>query len=451
MSGPMLSPRSFAAGEAPAIVKTGFGRTGMLTLSASVALLAALLAWAALTFISGAVIVQGQTVVRGQPRDLQHLDGGIVTAINVRNGDLVQEGDVLLTLDPAVLQVNLDISTRRLAEALAKQARLTAEQRGAATIDMGAMRQSEAAAHLGAADLDAPARGQAQIMAARAEVLTGQRDQLAEKKLQFDNQAAGLDALIASQEEQLVYLERNIANMEKLAASGLARENPLLDAKRDRAGILGQMASRRSDRASIANSVRDAEIEAAQSERQFHEQVVTDLGDVTAEIGELVLQIVTTRKQLDRVEMRAPVTGIVHEMKATTIGGVIAPGQTVAQIVPVDEGMEFEMQLPARSVENAHPGQAARLRVTALDRLRTPELRGTVSRISPAAIVDERTGQSFYRLHVTVPPEEMARLGDETLIAGMPVEGYLETGMRSALDWLVQPLTNHLNRAFREK
>ncbi len=432
-------------------VRTGFGSSMRLAMLASLALFLVLILWAAQTPISGAAIVEGKTVVRGQPRDLQHLDGGIVTAINVRNGDLVREGEVLMELDPTLLKVNLDIARSRLAEDLAKKARLTAEQRRAGVPDVAAVAAMAEAAHLGQADLTGPVAGQAQIMAARAEVLKGQRDQLTEKTAQFDNQAAGLDAVIASQQEQLGYLDRDIANMEKLAASGLLREGQLLDAKRNRAELLGQIASYRSDRAGIANSVRDAEIGVAQGERQFREQVATDLGEVTAGIGELVLQIVTTRKQLDRVEIRAPVTGIVHELKITTLGGVIPAGQTVGQIVPTGEGMEFEMQLPARSADSAHPGQVARLKLTALDPQRTPELKGTVSRISPTSIMDEQTRQSFYRVEITVPPEELARLGDEILLPGMPVEGFLETGQRSALDWLVQPLANHMRGAFRER
>lgn len=432
-------------------VETGFGRTMTMAMLASGAMLTALIAWSALTMISGAVIVEGQTVVQGQPRDLQHLDGGIVTAINVKNGDMVQEGDVLLTLDPTVLRVNLDIALNRLAEDLAKQARLQAEQRGAASIDADGLKSTDAAAWLGGRDLDGPLRGQAQIMTARAEVLAGQRESLTEKKAQFDKRATGLDALIAALQEQVGYMDRDIANMQQLTDKGLGRESPLLSAKGSRAEILGEIAQYQSERDGIVNSVRDAEIAAAQAEREFHEKVVTDLGDVTAEIGELVLQVVTTTKQLERVEMRAPATGIVHEMKASTIGGVISPGQTVAQIVPTGEGMEFEMQLPARSIESTHPGQTARLRLTAMDQVRTPELRGEVRWISPTSIMDDKTGQSFYRVRVVLPPEELARLGGEKLIAGMPVEGYLETGMRSALDWLVQPLTHHLNRAFREK
>lgn len=444
-----MSTSSPVQGVTP--VKIGFSGSAIAAALLSVALLAGLILWASFTMISGAVIVHGQTIVQGQARDIQHLDGGIVTKINVHNGDLVQEGDVLLELDATLLKVNIDIARTRLAEALAQKARLTAEQLGEKSLDVAAIKASTEASQLGDQDLDAPIRGQTQIMAARAEVLEGQREQLAEKKLQFDNQAAGLDALIASKKDQLTYLERDIANTQRLADSGLARESPLLEAKRDRAEILGQIASYGSDRAGIANSVRDAEIAAAQEERRFHEEVVTDLGEVNTVIGELVLQIVTTQKQLDRVEMRAPVTGIVHEMKVSTIGGVIAPGQTVLQIIPSDEALEFEMQLAAVSIDRVHTGQKARLRFSALDPRRTPDIFGQVSLISPTSITDEKTGQSFYRLRITVPPEQLERLDGQTLVPGMPVEGYLETGLRSAMDYLIQPLANHLDRAFREK
>lgn len=429
-------------------------------------LVAALLGWAAFTPISGAVITSGSAAVTGQNRKLQHLDGGIVSAIHVRNGDRVTAGQVLVELDPTLLQTNLGIARTRLAEALALQARLRAEQdelitpaiaggaAGDGALDLAAIAADAPAAYLGPArgessELGRAVIGQELIRKARAGIRAGQQAQLAERVAQFEGQRTGLDGQIAAQREQLLYIEDDLKSIETLVRQGLAAKTRLLDTQRQKADMQGQLAASLSSRAGIANSITDAKLDLAQTEGAFREQVATDLRDTTGQIEELVQQIVTYRAQLDRVVMRAPVDGIVHEMTVATLGGVITPGETVMEIVPVGEEVEFDLRLAPISVDQVHPGQQARVKFPAYDDKTIPEVFGEVAGLSPSTVEDPRTGESYYRLRLTVPPEELAKL-PEAPVPGMPVEAYLQTGERSALSWFLKPMTDHLGRAFRE-
>jgi len=430
---------------------TGLRRPALIGAIGSLVLLVVLVLWAQFTMIEGAVIAPGQVMVRGLPKQVQNLDGGVVEEIRVANGDVVEAGQVLMRLDPTLLRVNLDIYRNRLAEALARKTRLEAEQLGLQEPDVAALRASGAMRYLAGLSLDRHNKGQRQIMAARAEVLRGKSDQLREKVLQFGNQITGMEGLIASKRDQLGYTERELANMRKLSEQGLARESQVLELERGRADLLGQLASHQADLAGISNSVRDTELEILQTAREFREQVVTELREVSADADELILQIVTTQKQLDRVEMRAPVAGVVHELQVSTVGGVVAPGATVLEIVPLSEGLAFELRLDPRSIDSVHLGQRARVHFSALNSRSTPQVFGTLTGISPTSITDPATGQSFYRLQLSIAPEEMARLGTAQLVPGMPVEAFLDTGERSAMGYLIRPLSDQLARAFREE
>ncbi|AMY71159.1 HlyD family type I secretion periplasmic adaptor subunit [Frigidibacter mobilis] len=451
---PSLSLRSSAR------VRTDLGRPLLLAALGAPLLLIAMVGWAIVTPISGAIITSGQAVAPGQNRKLQHLDGGIVTHIYSRNGDYVSAGQVLVALDPLPLRTNLGILHTRMAEALALQARLLAEQRdltapgSAVPLDMAAIAATPAASYLdpdesGEAELALVVAGQEQIRTARTALRASQSAQLIERVAQMEGQREGLDGLITSTTAQLGFAEEELRNLEALIAKGLTARPRLLEAQAGRANLQGQLARYRSDRAGFANSIRDAQLELARSDSEFRERVATDLRATTGQIEELVQQIVTYRARLERVQLRAPVDGLVHEMTATTLGGVIAPGETVAEIVPVSEGVEFDVRLDPGSIDQVHPGQEARLKFPAFDARTTPEIRGTVAGISPNTIEDERSGTSFYRVRIEVTPAELARL-PEAPVPGMPVEAYLTTGERSALSWLLKPATDHMTRAFRE-
>lgn len=401
--------------------------------------------WASLSVISGAVVASGQAVVHGKPKLIQSLDGGVVAEILVRDGDIVEAGDVLMRLDPTLVEVDLDIAQTQLAAALALRARLVAEQTG---LDAPVFDDPDAS--FGGLDTLAHEQGQRQIFAARAAVRQGQRAQLDEALLQFDNQSDGVRGQIAALHDQIALLDHDLKNMQSLTTKGLARQSQMSEIQRSKSQLAGQLAALEAELARLANARRDARLTTLQAENSFMENVVTDLREVTARIDELMLQIVTRKAQLSRIDIPAPAAGIVHEMQVTTRGGVVPPGGSIASIVPLAEGMDFELQINPRSIDQVHPGQQASLMIASLDPQTTPRLTAHVTSVSPDVIEDKRTGQDFYRVGLAVDPEELARLGTAVLMPGMPVEAYLETGDRSILSYLLHPVTSHLRRALRE-
>ena len=420
-------------------------RIGLGGLMATVALVGALGGWAATTEIGGAVIATGRAVVHGKPQTVQSLDGGIIAEINVRDGDRVTEGAVLVRLDPTLLRINLDSARTRLADALALKARLTAEQLG-----LDAPRFDYPDLPFPPLDTAQFEEGQRKIFTARAEVREGRAEQLAERLDQFENQLTGIRAQIEAKREQLGFLEKDLDSIRVLTEEGLARQSQMTTLQRDRSDLLGQIASLDSDIARVRNEMRDAEIETIQAERNFQEGVVTELREVTATTEELLLEIVTRTAQLDRIEIRAPADGIVHEMQVATLGGVVAPGGTILSVVPQGRGVDFELRVDPRAIDQVHPGQKAQVIFSAFDPRNTPRLMGEVTTVSPDAVTDPKTGQNFFRITLEVPPGELARLGEVNLVPGMPVEAYLETADRTVMRYLMQPLTSQFTRAFRE-
>jgi len=412
----------------------------------TLSLLAIVLLWAQATLINGAVIAPGQVVVVGKPKVVQSLDGGIVEEISVKNGDVVDEGDLMMRLDPTLLKIKLDIARTRLAENLALKARLEAEQLGLENPDF-----TYALLPFEKPKTTRQEEGQRQIFQARQDVMRGRHEQLVEKITQINNQLSGIEGQIAAKQDQLGYVETDLASRRSLSTRGLVRQSEVLELQRAQSEIMGEITGLQTQLAGIKNSIRDAELETLQGERQFKEQVVTDLRDTTTKVEELILEIATTGKQLDRVEVRSPSEGIVHEMEVTTKGGVVAPGGTILQVIPLKEGVAFEVRLEPRYIDAVHVDQKAEAVFPAFDQRSTPRLAASVAHISPTSIVDPATGQSYFRIELHIAADQIALLKGQRLVPGMPVEAFLETGERTVLNYLTRPLMEQIRRAFREK
>ena len=421
------------------------GQSGRLTFTIAAALLLTAALWAVLTPIGGAVVASGTVAIQGKPKTVQHLDGGIVREILVHDGDPVKAGDIMMRLDDTLLAANLEIYLSRLGEAHAQAARLTAE-----AAEAEAIKFPSAPDTLAGRDLSAARAAETAIFEAHAAVITGKRAQLEEKIEQFGNQIQGVDALIAAKREQLGYAEKDIARFQALQDKQLVRESEILTLQSTRADILGQISEHISERARIENSVRDTELEMIQLGRETRERAVTELREATTTIGELTQQIVSTKKQLERIDIRAPVDGFVHDMQIVTVGGVVPPGAIIAQIVAHDGITDFDLHVAPASVDQVYPGQDVRLRFSAFDQRSTPELVGKVNLVSATTLVDKVTGMPYYLVTAHIPPEEFKHLEGKTLVPGMPVEAFISTGSRSAASYLLKPFTDQLARAFRE-
>ena len=431
--------------EPEVILKTSLAATARIGVMASLALLVIGFIWMQSTMIAGAVIASGQAVVSGKPKVVQSLDGGVVAEIFVEDGDVVRAGDVLIKLDATLLLINQDIYRNRLAEVTAREGRLQAEYLGEASIT-----HLPIPPQLEGVGLEGHYTGQQAVFQARRDVLEGLKEQLDERILQFGNQTDGVEGQITSVREQVQYVEQELKSLQALNKEGLARESQVLELQRTQSGLLGQLSQLQSELARIKNSIRDTELEISQSDRTFKEEVVTELREATATRDELILEIITVEKQLERIDIMAPADGIIHEMQVSTVGGVVAPEATIVQIIPQAEGVEFELRIDPKAIDQIFIGQKAKVSFPAFDMRTIPEIFGTLSDVPPSSVTDPTTGQSYYRVGLSVPPEQLAQLGNVDLIPGMPIEAFLETGERSVLSYLTKPLMDQLSRAFRE-
>lgn len=427
------------------VPRTGLKWPGFLAILATILLIGGLFTWSYYTPIAGAVVAGGTVVTDGNTRSVQHIDGGIVSKILVRNGDRVSEGDPLIHLDDTLLKANVAIYRTRLSDALSLRERLRAEQQ---ELDAPALAQSDL---VDKAQLEASQRGQIEIFTARYAMREGRVDQLEERIRQFQNQIVGVEALAESKQDQLALVDKELETAQSLNNRGLTIDSQVIGLQRSRSDLLGQIAEHQSERARIQNSIRDAELEILQVSREFQEQVVSELQEVDNTIQELIQQLVSTDRQLSRTEIRAPDDGIVHELQFFTIGGVVPPGATILQIVPIKEDLIFEVRIDPGSIDQVYIGQAARVRFPAFNARTTPELTAEVSGISPTSITDEASGLSYFRATLDIPPGQLARLGNLELIPGMPVEGLLQTSERSVISYLLRPITEQLVHAFREE
>lgn len=403
--------------------------------------------WFWLASIEGAVVASGSVGVIGKPKTIQHLDGGVVSEIHVDNGDRVTKGDLLIQLDETVLKSNLDIYQNRLRESVSRRDRLVAERDGLQEIDW----EDEIFDRLGFAPLQEFRDGQNKFRLARQSTGRGQVSQLNEKIHQFENQIDGLNALKASKRTQSDLLGGELKSMRALRAEGYASDNRVLTLERQIEDLKGQIAEHDAEISRVRNSIAETEIQISQIGREFDQSVQGELREVELSIKDMEQQIIATQQQLGRVDIRSPVSGIVHELGIFTIGGVVPPGGAVMQIIPQDQKMEFEVNLEPLYIDQVYPGQDARLLFSAFNARTTPEINGKVSKISPNTIVNEEAGMAFYLVNISVSEEELKRLNGQELVPGMPVEVFITTESRSPLNYLVKPLTDNFRRALREE
>lgn len=403
--------------------------------------------WLATASIDGAVISSGTVVVDGERKSIQHADGGVVTAILVENGQRVPKGAELIRLDDTLLAANLRIYEARLVEAIAKQSRLFAEQAGRENIKWDRSLLDE----LDVQHNDRIEAAQARIFRLRLDFLNSQEERMKSKVAQFHNQIEGVDAQQNSIADQLDLANEELGTWSYLRKKGHVAETQLRQMKQKIANLDGKAGEAIAARARIKNSIEEVKIERLQETNEFRKEVSASLVQTDLEIQTLSQQLVVTRTMLNRTSVRAPVAGIVHELTAHTIGGVLQAGATVLQIVPEGRKLVIEITVDPQFIDELFLGQETGVRMTALNLRTTPELVGVVTTISPDSVTDNISKRSYYRAKVSVSDQELERLGDVALLPGMPVEVFAKTGERSPIEYLLQPLTNQLTHAMREQ
>jgi HlyD family secretion protein len=371
--------------------------------------------WAATTDISGAVIAPGVLVVDTNVKKVQHPTGGIVGEILVRNGDRVQAGDVVVRLDDTITRANLAIITKGLTELSARKARLEAERDGAETIVLAAQlaerSSDENVAHVIA--------GEQRLFDLRQAARVGQKEQLRQRITQLNQEIKGLTAQSKAKSREIELIQRELKGARKLFKRNLVPITKMTELERAATRVEGEKGSLISAIARAKARIAETELAVIQIDRDLASEVAKELREIDAKIGESVERKVAAEDQLKRIDIRAPQAGTVHQSTAHTVGGVISPGEAIMLVVPKADNLTVEARVAPQDIDQLHFGQQAMLRFSAFNQRATPEIIGTVSRISADITTEERTGESYYTVRIGMSAEEVSRLGNVALQPGI--------------------------------
>ena len=403
--------------------------------------------WALGTRIAGAVVAPGQIEVERQRQVVQHPDGGVVEEIFVREGATVHAGEVLIRLDGALLRTELAIVEGQYYEILARRGRLEAERDGRDEILFPDILTEAAGLNPMRMLLMA---GQRSLFETRRNTLQQSLDQLVTQSQQVGAQIEGIAAQQKALDMQRGLILRELTDQRLLLDKGLAQAPRVLALEREAAAIEGRIGEMQAAKAQAETRRTEIGITRLQKKSERREQAETELRDLGYREVELAERRRSLIERLSRLEVTAPVAGIVYQLQVTTPRSVIRPAEPILHIVPQDRPLVIAARVATIHIDEVRPGQEVKLRFAAFNARTTPEIGGVLSRLSADAIIDEATRAPYYRAEVTIPADQLDRLGTLALIPGMPVEVYIQTGTRSPAAYLVKPFTDYFNRAFRE-
>jgi HlyD family secretion protein len=403
--------------------------------------------WAATTDLAGAVIAQGQMVVDSNDKKVQHPTGGIVGELRVREGSRVKENDILIRLDDTQTRASLAIVTKAIDELKARQARDEAERDGADSVtfpvDLLDRQRDQDVAHV--------VNGERKLFEIKRAAREGQKAQLRERISQLKEEIQGTTTQQEARLSQIEWIKKELEGVYDLWKKNLVAYPRVTTLERDAARLEGERGQLISAIAQSKGKIGELELQIIQVDQDMRAEVGKDIADIRGKMSELMERKVAAEDQLKRTGIRAPLDGVVHQLNVHTIGGVIAAGEPIMLIVPESEALTVEAKIQPQDIDQVRFGQKALLRFSAFSQRTTPELLGVVTRISADVTQDQKTGMSFYTVRIAVPENEISRLGDLKLVAGMPVEAFIQTGERNVISYLVKPLSDQFMRAFREK
>jgi HlyD family secretion protein len=435
------------SGSKPASAQSSIRLHLIVGLTVVVLLAGGLGGWASTAEISGALIAPGLIVVESSVKKVQHPTGGVVGEVRAHDGDLVKTGDIVVRLDDTVTKANLAIVTKNLDGMLARAARLQAEQQGVDKIVFPAALLDRA----DDPDVKNVIASETKLFEVRTTGRVGQKAQLRERIKQLNEEIAGTQAQAQAKDQEIALVDKELVGVRSLYDQHLVQMTRMTTLQRDSARLSGERAQYIASIAQAKGKITETELQIIQVDKDMVSDVSKDLRETNDKIGEYVERKVTAEDQLRRVDIRSPQDGMVEQSTVHTVGGVITAGDAIMMIVPQADDLQVEAKVNPQDIDKLQVGEKTLLRLSAFNQRTTPELNGAVIRVSPDVTTDQRTGQSYYTIRVSMPPEEVARLGEVRLIPGMPVEAFVQTGDRTMLAYLVKPLKDQLMRAFRER
>lgn len=402
--------------------------------------------WSVSAKIVGAVVSNGMIEVENNRQVVQHPEGGVVGEILAKNGNTVEAGDILIRFDDTLQRSRLAIVEGQLFEIFAREARLEAERDENDEIVFSPKLQELAKIRPSVVEqLD----GQTRLFGARQETLAKETAQLVEQVAQIGNQIEGTEAQLTALAEQRDLNAKELAEQEGLLKSGLVQSTRVTSLLREEARLSGEIGRLKSQIAQLRGEIAGLEIEKLKLGAARREEAIVTLRDLENREIELSEQQLSLNETLSRLDVRAPVSGVIYRSIVFARRSVVQPAAPMMYIIPQDQPLVVVARINSNDVDQVYVGQEASLRFTAFDQRQTPEIFGKVSEVSADVFQDEVTGLNYYRVVLLPGDSELAKLQDQTLLPGMPVEAYLRTSERTPLSFLTKPLMDYFNRAFR--
>ena len=403
-------------------------------------------AWSVMSSIQGAIISSGITKVEGYSKKVQHGEGGIVTKINVKDGDRVEAGDLLIALDETEIKAQADILDALIAENLSKSARLKALRDNIEQIEF----PSEVTNQNTNEKMAEIITGQVSLFNALRAARAGRSSQLEERIIQMHKEIGGLEAQLTAKKEQLQLISTELVTIEELHEKKLVSVTRVLSLKRERASLSGQLGELDANIAKTHGRIGEIKLQIIQMDNEDRSKDLNDLREVESRLAELSERRIAIQAKLKRSIIRAPQSGFIHQLAVHTINGVISAGEVVMLIVPELDALIIEAQIDPKDIDNVKVGHFARLRFTTFAQRTTPEIAGIVSFVSADITQLDNTAPPFFTAKIEIEDSELKKLGDNKLIPGLPAEVFIQTTAYAPMDYLLKPLKDQIEHAFRE-
>ena len=403
--------------------------------------------WAAFAPLNSAAVAPAVVKVEGNRKSVQHLEGGIVKELRVREGGKVATEQTLILLDDTQARAAVDVYSKQYDELTAQEARLIAERDGAAAVQF----PQALIARRAEPDVAAIIAGQTNLFKSRRTTLTGTVDVLRKKISQTQEQIVGLEGQAAAYKRQLQSTHNENNGLRDLFKKGYVPRQRMLELERSEAALEGQIAEVSSNILRARQSIEEVNVQIVQAQSDRLAQVANDLRDVQVKLLEIGPKVSSAKETLRRTEIRSPYAGVVVGLTAFSVGGVISPGEKIMDVVPEKGGLIVEATVAPEDVKDLHVGMRAEVHLTAYKQRTVPIIHGKVLQVSADRLTDTKTGAGYYLAQIKVDEQELAELKDVRLAPGMPALVMIPTGERSALDYLLRPLTDSLRKSFREQ
>ncbi len=403
--------------------------------------------WAAFAPLASAAIAPGKVILSGSKKSIQHLEGGVIEEIMVREGQTVKAGQPLFRMNETASRARLDLFDKQYQGARATEARLIAERDDKDKVEFPAALLAEKET---SSTLQEVLTSQERLFESRRASIQGQQKVLEQKKSQFTQEIKGLQAQITSATRQISLLGEEVGAVRTLLKQGNAQKPRLLALQRQQAELKGNRGDFRARISRAQQAMAETDLQIINIRNEFANQVATEMRENVDRLADLQERLKASNDIIDRIIIEAPLSGVITALKVHTIGGVVRPGDTLMEIVPIDE-LLVEARVSPQDIDVVREGLEARVMLSAYAARRVPPISGIVEQVSPDRFEDKNTGMPYYTARVRIDEEDLAQYDYIELTPGMPADTLIVTGERSVLSYLMTPITDSFRKAFREE